>query len=84
MPLYSATICGIAVIATRLPCHQDRAVPMNSAVAAKVMLTDRCGRAASATPKKYRKLASVATSMPMPATTMPERAVTGDDIRFRP
>ncbi len=84
MPLYNATICGISVIATRLPCHHDRPVPRMSAPAASARFNVRCGRAASSTPKTYRKLARVATSMPTPATTMPERAVTGDDIRFRP
>jgi hypothetical protein len=59
-------------------------VPTPSASAASARFVVRCGRAASSTPKKYRKLASVATSMPTPATTMPERAVTGEDIRFRP
>ena len=33
---------------------------------------------------EYRKLASVATSMPTPAQTMPLRAVTGEVMRFRP
>jgi hypothetical protein len=74
----------MAVIATRRPCHQDQPVPIASATAASATFVVSCGRAASSTPKKYRKLASVATSMPTPATTMPERAVTGEDIRLRP
>ena len=32
----------------------------------------------------YRKVTSVATSMPAPAQTMPLRAVTGELMRFRP
>ena len=84
MPLYSATICGIAVISTFLPLHQAQPRPTVSAMAARITLVVRCGFAASLTSSAYRKLASTATTMPKPATTMPERAVTGELMRLRP
>ena len=50
MPLYSATICGIAVIATRLPLHHAHSVPSSSATAPSTMLVANCGgRAARGT-----------------------------------
>ena len=57
---------------------------MRREAAASTMLTIRCGRAEALTPMTLRKQARTATSIPRPATLIPERAVTGDDIRLRP
>ena len=84
MPLYSATICGIAVISTFLPLHQAQPRPTASATTPRMMLVLRKGSAFGFTSAMYRKATSTATTMPTPATTMPERAVTGDDMRLRP
>ena len=74
MPLYSATICGMSVIATFLPEIHASAVPITSAVTISTMLC-RSGS---------RKVAAVAITMPMPAQRMPLRAVTGEAMRCRP
>ena len=74
MPLYSATICGIAVIATRRPDHHAAAVPSTTAAS----ISSRLCRPGSA------KVANTATSMPTPAQRMPVRAVRGELMRLRP
>src|ERR1700676_343877 len=74
----------MAVIATLRPLHQAAPPPSPRATTARPMFTGRFNRAAVPTPKAQRKLASTATAMPMPATKMPEGAVTGDDMRCRP
>ena len=75
---------GIAVIATFLPAHQAIPPPIAIATKASPILTIRYGFAVAPTSKAYRKLASMATAMPNPATLIPEGAVTGEDIRLRP
>ena len=74
MPLNSATICGMSVIATRLPQAQFRPTPMTMAASIRPMLC-RSGS---------KKVATVAISMPTPAHWMPLRAVFGVLIRCRP
>jgi len=79
-----ATIWGISVMATVLPLNQATDAPSKSATTARIMFTGRCGLAAGSTVKTARKLARIATSIPKPATRMPEGAETGEDMRFSP
>ena len=74
MPLYSATICGMSVIATFLPDTHASTVPMPRASTISARLC-RPGN---------RNVATVAITMPMPAQRMPLRAVTGEAMRCRP
>src|SRR3984957_15810194 len=74
----------MAVIATLRPPHQATPPPSAKATTANPRLIGRLGRAAALTSNAYRKLANTATAMPIPATKMPEGAVTGDDMRCRP
>ncbi len=57
---------------------------MESATTTRARFSGRLGRAAALTLNAYKKLASTATAMPIPATKMPEGAVTGDDMRCSP
>ena len=43
MPLYSATICGMSVIATFLPLIQAQPVPIARAMITSTRLTHTCG-----------------------------------------
>jgi len=74
MPLKSATICGMSVIATFLPQSQVGTTPiaMPATISRRLL------------PPVIANVASVAMTMPMPACTMPFRAVTGEDIRLIP
>ena len=74
MPLKSATICGMSVIATFLPQSQVGTTP----IAMPARISQRLW------PPVIAKVASVAMTMPMPACTMPLRAVTGEDMRLMP
>jgi hypothetical protein len=74
MPLNNATICGMSVIATFLPHSQVGITPSAIAPMIRPMLW----------PPVIAKVASVASTMPMPACTMPLRAVTGLAMRLMP
>ena len=74
MPLYSATICGMSVMATFFADTQARPVPSASATRISAMLCSP-GR---------KNVATVAISMPAPAQWMPLRAVLGEAMRCRP
>ena len=74
MPLNSATICGMSVMATFLPHTQFRPTPITMAATIRPMLC-RPGR---------KNVAMVAISMPTPAHWMPLRAVLGLAMRCRP
>jgi len=74
MPLYSATICGMSVMATLPADHQARPAPSSSATRINGTLCSS-GR---------KKVAAVASSMPSPAQRMPLRAVSGEAMRCRP
>ncbi|MNV01996.1 hypothetical protein D3C71_922180 [compost metagenome] len=74
MPLYSATICGMSVMATFLADTHANPVPSSSATMISAMLF-RPGR---------KNVATVAINMPNPAQWMPLRAVLGDAMRCRP
>lgn len=69
-----ATICGMSVIFTTLPDHQAATPPMTMA---RMMSPKFCMPG-------VKKVTRVATTMPMPAHTMPLRAVTGEAMAFRP
>ncbi len=75
-PLYSATICGMSVIATRLPDIQASADADQHA--------PRDQRQVVQARHAPKKVATVAISMPAPAHWMPLRAVTGDAMRLMP
>ncbi len=74
MPLYRATICGMAVIATRRPVHQA-GMP---ATAMASRISQRCCMPGKA------NVAPTAISMPTPAQTTPARAVRGELMRLSP
>ncbi len=74
MPLNSATICGMSVIATFLPQSQVGITPSAIAPRIRPMLC----------PPVIANVATVASTMPMPAWTMPLRAVTGLAMRLMP
>jgi hypothetical protein len=76
MPLYSAIICGMLVIATRLPLTQARVPPTAIAPITKAKLKFEA-------PMKTR-VAIVASSMPTPAQRTPLTAVSGELMRFKP
>jgi hypothetical protein len=73
-PLNSATICGIAVIRTRCAETAPIAVPMAMPTAIQPYETTRSSAS----------VATIATSMPTAATTLPRRAVRGVDRNLRP
>ncbi len=81
MPLYKATICGIAVIATLRPVYQASAVliaiAMKISAAFSINTDGLCG-------PRWKNVAMTATSTPTPAHWMPLRAVTGEDMRLMP
>ena len=74
MPLKSETICGIAVILTRLASSQPGIVPMTIArmIQTKFPMPGRM------------KVPPKARAIPMAATMLPERAVFGELRRFNP
>ncbi len=74
MPLYSATICGMSVMATFLADHHATPVPIANAARISGTLCNS-GR---------KNVATVAINMPSPAQRMPLRALNGDAIRCRP
>ena len=74
MPLYSATICGMSVMATFLPLYHASAV---LTLIAASMMTTLCM-------PLWKNVAITATSTPTPAHWMPLRAVTGEDMRLMP
>ena len=76
MPLYRAIICGISVMATRLPLTQAKMPPIAMAAITSIKLRDEAPMNASVT--------IVASSMPTPAQRTPLTAVTGELMRFRP
>ena len=76
MPLYSAIICGMSVMATRLPLHHAIREPMTMAAMMSLVVAHFL--------PGYRDAASVASGMPAPAQSMPLRAVTGELMRLRP
>ena len=76
MPLYSAIICGMSVMATRLPLTQATLPPTAMAPITSIRLKDEA-------PMKAR-VAKVASSMPTPAQRTPLTAVTGELMRLRP
>ena len=76
MPLYSAIICGMSVMATRLPLTQATMPPTPIAAITRIRLNWDAPMNAS--------VASVASSMPTPAQRTPLTAVTGELMRFRP
>ncbi len=78
MPLYSAIICGMSVIATRLPLIHAAAPPTPMAAITRMRLN------CDARVKIRANVARVATSMPSPAQRTPLTAVTGELMRFRP
>ncbi len=73
-PLNSATICGIAVIFTRCAATTPMTVPTARPTAIQV----------NDTTDSSHRVATMATSMPTAATTLPRRAVRGVDRNFRP
>ena len=76
MPLYSAIICGISVMATRLPLTQATPEPIAMAMMTSIKLSDEAPMNASVT--------AVASTMPTPAQRTPLTAVTGELMRFKP
>ncbi len=74
MPLNSATICGMSVIATFRPQAQLSTTPSTIATTMSAMFCSP-GR---------KKVTTVAMSMPTPAHWMPLRAVRGEAMRCRP
>ena len=77
MPLYSAIICGMSVIATRLPLTQARMPPARIATITSIKLI-------CATPPMNASVTAVASSMPTPAQRTPLTAVTGELMRLSP
>ncbi len=77
MPLYSAIICGMSVIATRLPLIHATMLPMAmAAITSEKFRSDASFMNANVT--------AVASSMPAPAQRTPLTAVTGELMRFKP
>ncbi len=76
MPLYSAIICGMSVMATRLPLTQAITVPIAMAMMTSIKLSEEAPMKANVT--------TVASTMPTPAQRTPLTAVTGELMRFRP
>ena len=76
MPLYSAIICGMLVMATRLPLTHATMPPTAMAAITSIKLKDEAPMKAS--------VAKVASSMPTPAQRTPLTAVTGELMRLRP
>ncbi len=76
MPLYSAIICGMSVMATRLPLTQAITVPIAIAMMTSIKLSEDAPMKASVT--------TVASTMPTPAQRTPLTAVTGELMRFKP
>ena len=77
MPLYSAIICGMLVMATRLPLTQASMPPAAMAPIMSIKLTEDA-------PDTNANVTAVASSMPAPAQRTPLTAVTGELMRFRP
>ena len=77
MPLYRAIICGMSVMATRLPLTQARMPPAAMAPIMSIKLTEEA-------PDTNANVTIVASSMPAPAQRTPLTAVTGELMRFRP
>ncbi len=78
MPLYRAIICGMSVMATRLPLIQAIAPPTAMAP------TTRARLKVEAPMKTKTSVARVASSMPRPAQRTPLTAVTGELMRLSP
>ncbi len=76
MPLYSAIICGISVMATRLPLTHAMPEPIAIATMTNIRLTAEAPMNA--------KVTIVASTMPTPAQRTPLTAVTGELMRFSP
>ena len=76
MPLYRAIICGMSVMATRLPLTQASVPPMAIAATTRIRL--------SCVPPMNASVTSVASNMPAPAQRTPLTAVTGELMRFSP
>ena len=76
IPLYSAIICGISVMATRLPLTQAMMPPTATAPITSIKLSDEA--------LMKSRVTAVASTMPRPAQRTPLTAVTGELMRFRP
>src|ERR1700743_485357 len=76
MPLYSAIICGMSVMATRLPLTHAMTVPIAMAMMTSIRLSEEA-------PMKAR-VTMVGSSMLTPAPRTRLTAVTGELMRFRP
>ena len=74
MPLKRETICGMAVILTRLASSQPGMAPMTMAK----MIQPKWPMSGK------RNVPPSASAMPTPATRLPERAVRGELSRFNP
>jgi hypothetical protein len=72
--LNSATICGIAVIFTRRAPMAPPMPPMSAPTMIHQYVTTRSSKS----------VAPIAIAMPTAATWFPERAVRGEESRFRP
>ena len=76
MPLYNAIICGISVMATRLPLIQAMLPPTTMAPITSIKFKEDAPMNASVT--------TVASTIPAPAQRTPLTAVTGELMRFKP
>ena len=76
IPLYSAIICGMSVMATRLPLTQARMPPTAMAPMTSIKLN---GEAAM-----NPRVTIVARTIPKPAQRTPLTAVAGELMRLRP